>query len=99
MVPKPRYVLPLNFREADLPLLNQIFSVAKKQDSNITSVVRSALNEFAERQCTLDGGGTHKIDEFCSPAAASHFNDMLTPAELKSWEDGEVLAACAARAG
>ena len=96
MAPKPRYVLPLNFREADKPLLDQIVFLAKKEDANITTVVRSALSEFAaRRRATLEQGETHKIEEFCLSnfETKSSLWEMLTPAELKGWEDGELLNA------
>ncbi|MDA4130036.1 MAG: hypothetical protein OK457_04645 [Thaumarchaeota archaeon] len=94
MTLKPRYVLPLNFRGEDKPLLDQIVLLAKKEDESITSVVRSALNEFAQRRRTaLEQGGMHKIEEFCSPVAQFSVNEMLTPSDLKVWEDDEVLAA------
>ena len=94
MAPKPRYVLPLNFRAEDKPLLDQIVLLAKNEDANITTVVRSALSEFAERRQTMKKQGeTHKIEEFCPSNfdAKSSLHDVLTPAELKGWEEGELL--------
>ena len=94
MAPKPRYVLPLNFRAEDKPLLDQIVLLAKKEDANITAVIRSALSEFAEkRRPALQQGATHKIEEYCPSnfGAETSFSEVLTPAELKGWEDGELL--------
>ena len=96
MTPKPRYVLPLNFRAEDKPLLDRIVLLAKKEDENLTAVIRTALNEFAERRCaTLERGETHRIEEFCPPpfGAKPVFGDMLTPARLKRWQDDELLSA------
>ncbi len=33
------------------------------------------------------------MDEFCTPTAKTSMNEMLTPGQLKLWEDAEVLAA------
>src|SRR4029077_7977614 len=75
---------------------DQILLLAKKEDANITALIRSALSEFAERRRgILDQYETHKIEEFCTSHfdAKTFFSEVLTPAELKRWEDSELLTA------
>ena len=93
MVLKPRWVVPLNFRLEDKPLLDDIMFLAKKEELNITDIIRDALIEHTRKKLDLrEKSGTHKIDEFMvSDSRENSFVKVFTRDELKSWQDGEVL--------
>ena len=94
MVPRPRSVVPLNFRSGDKPLLDNVIFLAKKEELHITDIIRDALLEYTKRKLDLcEASGTHRIDEFM----AANFRDdslsgILTREELKTWQDSDVIS-------
>ena len=93
MVLKPRWVVPLNFRWEDKPLLDNAIFLAKKEECKITDIMREALVEYTRRKLNLcEAGVTHKIDEFVVPnSKVEVFANILTRDELKTWQDNDVL--------
>jgi hypothetical protein len=93
MVLKPRWVVPLNFRSGDKPLLDNVIFLAKKEELRITDIIRDALIEYTRRKLDLcEASGTHRIDEFI----ASNFKEdslsgILTREQLKTWQDSDVI--------
>jgi hypothetical protein len=94
MALKPRWVVPLNFRAGDKPLLDDVVFLAKKEDVNVTDIIRDALIEYTGRNLYLcEVIGTRRIDEFLVPGPREvPLSHNLTPEGLKSWEDADVLA-------
>lgn len=88
---KPRWVHPLNFRAQDKETLDAALQIAKKDGTNLTEIIRIALKEYAEKH-GLEACAT-KMDSFLekNPALKPEYLEILTPALLKAWSDGEVL--------
>jgi hypothetical protein len=93
MVLKPRWVVPLNFRSEDKPLLDNVMFLAKKGDLNVTDIIREALLDYTRNKLDLyEASGTHKMDEFVgSNFMKDSLAGILTPKELKTWQDTDVL--------
>jgi hypothetical protein len=85
---KPRWVHPLNFRAEDKDVLDAAVLVAKKEDSNLTNVIRDALRAYTTEK--LQGDSNQKLDEFVN-GSYPHYRKMLTPKELRSWIYEDVL--------
>jgi hypothetical protein len=94
MVLKPRWVVPLNFRSEDKALLDNAMFLAKKEELNITEIIRNALTEYTRRKLNLsEAAESHKIDEFLvSNSRENSIPNILTREELKSWQDSDVLS-------
>jgi hypothetical protein len=93
MVLKPRWVVPLNFRFEDKPLLDSVVLLAKKEELNLTGIIRDALLEYTRKRLDLcETSGTHKIDEFVGTDLKRDFpSGILTREELKTWKDSDLL--------
>jgi len=92
MAPKPRWVVPLNFRSEDKPLLDNVLFLAKKEELHITDIIRDTLLEYTKRKLDLcEASGTHRIDEFlASNLRQGSLSGILTREELKTWQDSDV---------
>jgi hypothetical protein len=92
MAPKPRWVVPLNFRSGDKLLLDSVLFLAKKEEVHITDIIRDALLEYTKRKLDLcETSGTHRIDEFlASNLREGSLSGILTREELKTWQDSDV---------
>jgi len=88
MTIKPRWVHPLNFRAEDKGVLDAAIQVAKKEDRSLTNVIRDALRAYTDAK--LQGDANEKLDRFVDEPCPQ-FRRQLSPEELKSWIDAEVL--------
>ena len=89
---KARWVHPLNFREEDRPVLDLLEVIAKKEESDLTNVIRKALREFTQRECAKPPSSS--MDDFIRDPgfkALPPFSHILRPEELKSWTNEEIL--------
>jgi len=68
--------------------LDAAILVAKKEDSNLTNVIRDALRVYTTEK--LQGDVNQKLDKFVSEYYP-HYRKMLTPKELREWIDADVL--------
>jgi hypothetical protein len=93
MVLKPRWVVPLNFRSEDKPLLDNAVLLAKKEELNLTGIIRDALLEYTRKRLGhCETTGTRKIDEFVGTELKRDFHSgILTREELKTWKDSDLL--------
>jgi hypothetical protein len=82
----------VTFRQVDQPIFDALVAISHEQKCNLTSVFRIALSEFVKTKSKETG---QKLDEFLENSAIAEpiYNRMLTPAELRSWSDSEVLRA------
>ncbi len=94
MAPQPTFTFPVSFRQVDEPIFDALVSIARKEGCNVTSVFRLALTEFVESKTRSDSTG-RKLDEFLDKSAMSApiYNEMLTPVELRSWMESDLLHA------
>jgi hypothetical protein len=96
-MPQPRFSFPVSFRAVDKPIFDALVGIAREERCNLTSVFRTALTEFVKSR-TEKEQAWRKLDEFLvnnSAMAEPIYNRILTPSELRSWTDSEVL--CAAK--
>jgi len=90
-VPQPRWTVPVNFRAQDKSILDAALNIAKSQETDITSIFRTALVEFVRRKS--QGTEVRKMDEFLddSKKSVTSCNEVLTPMQLKIWSDEDLL--------
>lgn len=94
MTIKPRWVHPLNFREQDKPVLDQAMELAKREGTDLTNVIRRALQEYVQRTTAVSSSSA-KMDAFLQDGeyrAYPQYTKVLTPEELKEWSDPDLLA-------
>jgi len=91
VAPQPRWTIPVNFRAQDKSILDAALSIAKKQDSDLTSVIRTALKVYTTTK--METSGIQKIDDFLDNSVSSDpiYNRLLTPKELSHWPDNNLL--------
>jgi len=90
---KPRWVHPLNFREQDKVVLDQALELAKREGSDLTNVIRKALQEYTQRMSANNASLT-KMDVFLTDVeyrAYPQYTKVLTPEELEEWSDSDLL--------
>ncbi len=94
MTPQPTFTFPVSFRQVDKPIFDALVSIAQKEGCNVTTVFRTALTEFVESKTRSDSAG-RRLDEFLDKSAMSApvYHEMLTPAELRSWTEADLLHA------
>jgi len=89
MALKPRYTVAINFREQDRPLLDAAIQIAKDEASDLTGIMREALQQFTKLKLN---SGSIKLDEFLNFHEVDPvFRDVLSPTELKGWADNDLL--------
>jgi hypothetical protein len=83
-------VHPLNFREEDKPILDALFVIAKKQGSDLTGVIRTALQEYTMSKLkTLEAS---RMDDFLGDALIEpSLSRLLTPVLLMAQSDSDLL--------
>jgi hypothetical protein len=96
---KPRWTFPLNFRAQDSEILQDLERIAKEHDTNITTVMRCALQEYVLGK--KRAADFKKIDEFLDKgdiadtrmrSVVSDYHEILSPDRLKQWQDEELLS-------
>jgi len=92
MAPQPRWTVPVNMRSQDKEVLDSALRIAKSEGSDITSVFRTALAEFVRTRTRSEG---RRMDEFLDSSTTSDLNcnRILTPGELRTWSEVEILVA------
>jgi len=93
MALKPRWTFPLNFRVEDKSTLDTATEIAKRRGSDLTSVIRLALQEYVQRNKAGLANET-KIDQFVgdpSFKALPSYTRLLKPEELRGWTNDEVI--------
>ncbi len=96
MAPRPHWTVPVNFRERDRSVLDSAIVLAEADRTDITSVFRNALAEYVKSRLeTQDCGGSKKMDDYLDLTSQGAFptSKLLSPEELKRWNDSDVLAA------
>ena len=90
-MPQARWTVPINFRERDKPVLDDILEIARNDRSDITNVVRNALAEYVKMRLAPMGesGKTHLDTYLNSPLAVTK---VLRPGDLMYWQDSDLLS-------
>ena len=93
---RPRWTLPINFRQEDKSILDAAVALADADRIQITSLVRNALADYVKTRLGGEGvAGMKKMDDYFSSTSFGPIPPfkILTPKELKLWNDSDLLAA------
>ena len=83
---------PLNFRQEDKPLLDASLCLAEGEHSNLTNVIRHALQEYVSTHSRKDDAPA--LDEFMKDPtykALPPVTKLLSPEDLRDWSDETLL--------
>jgi len=91
---KARFTFPLNFRDSDREILEALEQIAKRNETNLTTIIRGALKEYA-----LGKSGkiadTIKIDSFFGDNVTIDklpaFQKVNSPEMFRQISDSELL--------
>jgi hypothetical protein len=94
VTPQPTFTFPVSFRQVDRPIFDALVSIAQKEGRSASNIFRTALTEYAESKTRSDSAG-RKLDEFFdkSVMSAPVYHEILTPAELRRWTEGDLFHA------
>ena len=89
--PKFRWTHPQNFRSQDKALLDASLDIAQRERTDLTNVIRKALQEYVALHSEKVGS---RLDEFIKDPmfrALPPITRLLTPKELGEWSDESLL--------
>jgi hypothetical protein len=88
--PQPRWTVPVNFRAVDRPTLDAAIAIARKEGTELTSVIRNAVQEYVKTKLG-PSNGLARMDQYFDSSATVNLQELLKPDELRTWSDSDLL--------
>jgi hypothetical protein len=88
--PQPRWTVPVNFRNVDRGILDAAIAIARKEETELTSVIRNAVQEYVKTKLGPANGLT-RMDQYFDSSSSVNLQELLNPEKLKAWSDSDLL--------